>query len=99
MHGLRVELLQLQAESIGLPLEIVEIPEMPTMEVYENALATTLTQLKTRGITHSIFGDIFLEDLRQYREDKLVTMDLKGVFPLWKIPTKDLIQEFIDLGF
>ncbi len=99
MHGLRVELLQLQAESIGLPLEIVEIPEMPTMEVYENALATTLTQLKTRGITHSIFGDIFLEDLRQYREDKLATMDLKGVFPLWKIPTKDLIQEFIDLGF
>ena len=52
MHGLRVELLQSQAESIGLPLEIVEIPEMPTMEVYENALATTLTQLKTRGITH-----------------------------------------------
>ena len=99
MHGLQVELLHRQAQSLGLPLEIVEIPEMPTMEAYENAMQKKLSQLKTRGITHSIFGDIFLEDLRQYRENKLAEMDLKAVFPLWKIPTQELIHEFISLGF
>lgn len=99
MHGLRVELLELQAKSMGLPLEITLIPDMPTMEVYEAVMAQTLGKLKSQGITHSIFGDIFLEDLRRYREDKLATMGFEGVFPLWKIPTQNLIHEFIDLGF
>ena len=99
MHGVRVELLHQQAESIGLPLEIMQIPEMPTMEAYEEVMTKTLTKLKDQGITHSIFGDIFLEDLRQYREDKLAEMGFQGVFPLWKVPTENLIQEFISLGF
>ena len=60
MHGVRVELLKQQAESIGLPLEIMQIPETPTMEVYENVMTETLTKLKDQGVTHSIFGDIFL---------------------------------------
>ena len=99
MHGVRVELLEAQAKSIGLPLKIMQIPEMPTMEVYEEVMTKTLTELKNEGITHSVFGDIFLEDLRKYREDKLAEMGFEGVFPIWKIPTKDLIQEFIRLGF
>ena len=99
MHGVRVELLEQQAESIGIPLEIMQIPEMPTMEVYENVMTETLTKLKNQGVTHSIFGDILLEDLRKYREDQLSKMDLEAVFPLWQIPTIDLIQEFIGLGF
>lgn len=99
MHGVRVELLEQQAESIGIPLEIMQIPEMPTMEVYEDVMHKTLEKLKKRGITHSVFGDIFLEDLRKYREDKLAIMGFEGVFPIWKIPTHDLIQEFISLGF
>ncbi|MDA6070791.1 diphthine--ammonia ligase [Flavobacterium sp. AC] len=99
MHGVRIELLEAQAKSIGLPLKILQIPEMPTMEVYENVLTETLIELKNQGITHSIFGDIFLEDLRKYREDQLGKISFEGVFPLWKIPTKDLIQEFISLGF
>ncbi|WP_418263058.1 diphthine--ammonia ligase [Flavobacterium faecale] len=99
MHGVRVELLEQQAASIGLPLEIMTIPEMPTMEVYEDVMAKTLTKLKNQGITHSIFGDIFLEDLRKYREDKLATIGFTGIFPLWKIPTTNLINEFITLGF
>ncbi|OYX83766.1 MAG: ATP-binding protein [Flavobacteriales bacterium 32-34-25] len=99
MHGVRVELLEQQAESIGIPLEIMQIPEMPTMEVYEDVMQKTLEKLKNKGITHSVFGDIFLKDLRKYREDKLATMGFEGVFPIWKIPTHDLIQEFIALGF
>ena len=99
MHGVRVELLEQQAQSIGIPLEIMQIPEMPTMEVYEDVMQKTLEKLKNKGITHSVFGDIFLEDLRKYREDKLANMGFEGIFPIWKIPTKELIQEFISLGF
>jgi uncharacterized protein (TIGR00290 family) len=99
MHGVRVELLHKQAESIGLPLLKIQIPEMPTMEDYDNIMAETLKGLKSKGVEVSVFGDIFLEDLRAYREVKLAEVNLKGVFPLWKIPTKELIREFLDLGF
>ena len=99
MHGVRVELLEQQAQSIGLPLEIMQIPEMPTMEVYEAVMQTSLSKLKNQGVTHSIFGDIFLEDLRKYRENKLAEISFEVVFPLWKVPTQDLIKEFIALGF
>lgn len=99
MHGVRTELLEQQAKNINLPLLKMEIPEMPTMETYENVLTKTLTELKKKGVTHSIFGDILLADLRKYREDQLAKMDLKGVFPLWEIPTDQLIREFISLGF
>ncbi|MFC5624442.1 diphthine--ammonia ligase [Algoriphagus winogradskyi] len=99
MHGVRSELLEMQAKSIGIPLVKMEIPDMPSMEVYEKTMRETLTELKREGITASIFGDIFLEDLRTYRETKLAELDLKGVFPLWKHPTENLIREFLDLGF
>ena len=99
MHGIRVELLEAQAKSIGLPLKIMQIPEMPTMEVYENVMIETLTELKNQGITKSVFGDIFLEDLRKYRENQLSKLGFEGVFPLWNVPTKELIQEFLSLGF
>jgi uncharacterized protein (TIGR00290 family) len=99
MHGVRVDLLEQQARNIGLPLVKLEIPEMPTMEAYEQVMSVCLKDLKDRGATGSVFGDIFLDDLRQYRENKLAELDLKGIFPLWKCPTDKLIREFIDLGF
>ena len=99
MHGVRVELLEQQAKSLGLSLEIMQIPEMPTMEAYENIMNETVTKLKNQGVTHSIFGDILLEDLRKYREDQLDKIGFEAVFPLWQIPTVDLIQEFMSLGF
>lgn len=99
MHGVRVELLQKQAESLGLPLQIVEFSESPTMEEYEATMQKTLEKLKENGNTHSVFGDIFLEDLRKYREDKLKTLGFEGVFPLWNIPTNKLISDFLQLGF
>jgi len=99
MHGVRVDLLDAQADSIGIPLIKMQIPEMPTMENYENVMRTTLIDLKSNGATACIFGDIFLEDLRTYRETKLTELNLKGLFPLWKIPTDKLVREFLDLGF
>jgi len=99
MHGVRVELLDIQAERIGLPLLKISIPEMPTMDTYDNTMASVLLEMKNKGVTVSVFGDIFLEDLRKYREDKLAELNLKGVFPLWKRPTHELIRKFIDSGF
>ncbi|HOZ80469.1 MAG TPA: diphthine--ammonia ligase [Ferruginibacter sp.] len=99
MHGVRRELLEAQAESIGLTLTTVELPEQPSMEDYENLLQEKVTTLKEQQFTHSIFGDIFLEDLRKYREDQLDKAGITGVFPLWKVDTKELMQEFWQLGF
>ncbi|WP_130733934.1 diphthine--ammonia ligase [Flavobacterium sp. J27] len=99
MHGVRIELLEKQAELMGLPLTKMMIPEMPTMEIYDDIMRKTLLGFKEKGIEYSIFGDIFLEDLRKYREDKLALANFKGVFPLWKKDTKALIQEFLELGF
>ncbi len=99
MHGVRLELLEAQAESTGLPLIKIFLPEMPDMATYENAMTSTLKALRAKGASASVFGDIFLEDLRKYREDKLEDLDLKALFPLWKLPTTELIHEFINLGF
>lgn len=99
MHGVREELLDLQAKNLNLPLLKVQLPEMPTMEVYEQEMEKTFKELKDRAITHSIFGDIFLEDLRKYRENRLKSLGFKAVFPLWKMDTTKLVHEFIDLGF
>lgn len=99
MHGVRVELLEKQAESLGLPLTKMIVPEMPTMEIYDDLMKKTLLEFKEKQIEYSIFGDIFLEDLRKYREDKLALANFKGVFPLWKKDTKALIEEFLSLGF
>lgn len=99
MHGIRRSLLHKQAESIGLPLFEVLLPEVPTMESYEFALRSQLDERIKQGDTISIFGDIFLEDLRKYREDKLAEIGLKAHFPLWKKNTNTLARELIDLGF
>ena len=99
MHGLRRELLIKQAQEIGLPLTTIELPEEPTMEVYNELMKQTVTQLKSQGYTHSGFGDIFLEDLREYRENQLNQFGIKCCFPLWKRDTRKVIEEFIELGF
>jgi uncharacterized protein (TIGR00290 family) len=99
MHGVRVALLDAQAERIGIPLVKMEMPEMPTMENYERETRRTLMALQNQGATAAAYGDIFLEDLRIYREKMLTELSLTPVFPLWKIPTRDLILEFVDLGF
>ncbi|HCR77026.1 MAG TPA: diphthine--ammonia ligase [Chryseobacterium sp.] len=99
MHGVHVSLLEKQAESLGFPLIKMELPKEPSMEEYRETMGRTMTEIQSQGITHSIFGDIFLEDLKKYREDQLRSIGMEGVFPLWKINTTDLIREFLDLGF
>ncbi len=99
MHGVHVSLLEKQAESLGFPLIKMELPKEPSMEEYREIMNKTMNQIQSQGVTHSIFGDIFLEDLRKYREDQLQSIGMKGIFPLWKIHTTNLIHEFLDLGF
>jgi uncharacterized protein (TIGR00290 family) len=99
MHGVRRSLLQAQAKAIGIPLQTIELLELPSMEAYENNMLQKVGALKDEGLTHAIFGDIFLEDLRKYREEKLQDAGIQCVFPLWKIDTKELMDEFLDAGF
>lgn len=99
MHGLRKELLLLQAESIGIPLQLIELKGTVSMEEYNSIMNKTVSSFATENFTHSIFGDIFLEDLKKYRKDQLETLGINAVFPLWKVNTKKLITDFIELGF
>ncbi|WP_374948225.1 diphthine--ammonia ligase [Mucilaginibacter sp.] len=99
MHGVRTELLIQQAESIGIPLYQIRLPEMPNMEDYDNIMAHHLAYFKIEGITHSIFGDIHLEDLKAYRDARLTEAGLTGIYPIWKRDTHELINEFLGLGF
>ena len=99
MHGVSEHLLDEQANSIGLPLRKIHLPELPSMEEYEVIISKELEIAKQNEINVSIFGDIFLEDLRKYREDQLAKKGFTAIFPLWKRDTMDVAREFIELGF
>ncbi len=99
MHGVREELLEAQAQSIGLPLEKMAVSLRSTNEEYADTMRAILLRYKALGVEHVVYGDIFLEDLRRWREDNLAQVGMKGVFPLWKIDTTQLISEFVGLGF
>ena len=99
MHGVRKEMLEKQTALIGIPLSVLSLPGEISMDDYDRLMRKELTRFVEQGITHSVFGDIFLEDLKQYREERLAEVGLKGHFPLWKRDTSELIREFLDLGF
>jgi uncharacterized protein (TIGR00290 family) len=98
MHGVRVELLQKQAKSIGLPLEIIEIPYPCSNAEYEKIMGLFVERAKNKNIEHFAFGDLFLEDIRNYREEKLKDSGIKPLFPIWGIPTDKLSREMIGSG-
>jgi uncharacterized protein (TIGR00290 family) len=98
MHGVREDLLDIQADSIGIPIVKMWV-EKGTNEEYEKNMEAVLLEYKKKGITHVIFGDIFLEDLKEYRDNNLVKVGLKGYYPLWKRDTKNLVDEFLNEGF
>ena len=99
MHGVRRALLEQQAEALNLPLLTIELPENPDMQLYEDRMSAVVTSLAGQGFDCAAFGDIFLEDLRRYREEKLAALGLKAVFPLWQQDTRQLMQEFIGSGY
>ena len=99
MHGVRRILLEQQAASLGFPLEKVYISKNASNEEYEANMGTVLAKYKAAGVTSVMFGDIFLEDLKKYREAKLAALDLKGIFPLWKRDTRELAHSLAALGF
>jgi uncharacterized protein (TIGR00290 family) len=99
MHGVRNELLRRQAESIGLPLEEVRIPPQCVNSIYEARMAEAVLRFRDRGVSHFAFGDIFLEDLRVYREQKLRQANMTALFPIWKVDTQELAARFLKDGF
>ncbi|MFC0186741.1 diphthine--ammonia ligase [Fictibacillus aquaticus] len=99
MHGVPESLLEKQAESLGFPLRKVYIPQACINEVYQERMREKVTEMKAEGIQTFMFGDIFLEDVRKYREESLQQAGMKAVFPLWGRKTDELVHEFFSLGF
>lgn len=99
MHGVRRSLLARQAESLGLPLHEVKIPPECVNPVYEARMRDALLQEKRNGVGHVAFGDIFLQDLREYRERNLAQVEMTAIFPIWKRDTRELASEFCSNGF
>jgi uncharacterized protein (TIGR00290 family) len=99
MHGVRRALLVEQARLLGMELLVAEIPPTCSNEEYEAAMVRATEILRARGIEHVAFGDIFLEDLRRYREERMASAGMKCLFPLWKRETTELARSFVTLGF
>jgi uncharacterized protein (TIGR00290 family) len=99
MHGVRCVLLEQQAESLGLPLEQILITNHATNAEYETEMRALLEKYKKLGVNAVVFGDIFLEDLKKYREDNLAQIGMRGLFPIWKRESRELARAFIALGF
>jgi len=95
MHGVREQLLSAQLAAAGLAPVPVRIPYPCPNEVYEAAMMQALTAAKATGVTHVIFGDLFLRDIRIYREDRLRPIDIQPIFPLWDLPTDALARDMI----
>ena len=98
MHAVRRSLVEAQAQQAGVPLWAVPIPSPCPNEIYEERMRAVMTRAATTGFTHVAFGDLFLEDVRRYREDRLAGTGLAPLFPLWGRPTRDLAHEMIDGG-
>ncbi|WP_109696486.1 Dph6-related ATP pyrophosphatase [Chitinophaga deserti] len=99
MHGVQEVLLDEQARLTGLPLRKAYLPENASMEDYNRIMTEALEAYRADGIDKAVFGDIFLEDLRAYRETQLAKVGMEGIFPLWKRDSAELVRDFIAAGF
>ncbi|MBY0406117.1 MAG: hypothetical protein K2Q01_00360, partial [Rickettsiales bacterium] len=99
MHGVRKELLEMQAKSIDLPLKTVLIPPECVNKTYQNRMEIACNAYKARGINHMAFGDLFLEDIRNYRNEQLAKVDMHAIYPLWGQNTAQLARDFITQGY
>jgi len=98
MHGVRRSVLEEQARAAGLPLRVVHIPHPCPNDVYESKMGAAVAEARAEGFTHAAFGDLFFEDIRRYREERLAGTGLEPLFPVWGIPTRQLAGEMIDGG-
>jgi len=98
MHGVRNVLLDRQVEALGLPVLKVPLPSPCSNEVYEQRMEAAVERIKAEGVRHVVFGDLFLEDIRAYREEKLAAAGMTGIFPLWRRDTRALAEEMIARG-
>lgn len=98
MHGVREELLEQQAKAMGLPLQKVPIPVPCPNAVYEKKWEEALAPWKAKGVKHVVFADVFIEDIRRYREQMLAKFGMEAIFPLWGEDTKSLSKELVDAG-
>lgn len=98
MHGVRESILRAQADRVGLPLTTVRIPATCANEVYERAIAAALAEARAAGVSHVVFGDLFLADLRAWRTARLAEVGMEAVFPLWQRDTAALAREMIAAG-
>ena len=99
MHGVRSILLEQQAESLGFAVEKVFVRKSISNEQYESKMREVMAKYLTAGVSSIVFGDIFLEDLRKYRENNLSKIGMKAIFPIWKRDTTELAHTFINAGF
>ncbi len=98
MHAVRESVLEQQAAAAGIPLVKIPIPSPCPNEVYERAMSAAMAQARSEGVTHVAFGDLFLEDIRKYREENLAKCGMTPVFPLWLKNTRELANEMIVSG-
>ena len=98
MHAVRRSVLTAQARMVGLPLRVVPIPHPCPNEVYEERMAIAVADAVSDGFTHVAFGDLFLEDVRRYREERLAGTGLEPMFPVWGLPTARLAEDMIEKG-
>jgi uncharacterized protein (TIGR00290 family) len=98
IHGIGLATLHAQARAVGLPVTEVHLPDPCPNNAYEGAMRDFVSRARADGITHIAFGDLFLEDVRRYREEKLTGTGITPVFPLWGKDTKALAREMIDAG-
>jgi len=99
MHAVPRELVAAQADALGIALREIAIPPFPPNEVYEARLQSVLEEYAALGIRRVAFGDLFLEDIREYREGTLARLGMSGLYPIWKRDTAALAREFVALGF
>jgi uncharacterized protein (TIGR00290 family) len=99
MHGVRLALLKQQATALGLRLDVVYIPQDATNEVYQSRMAEVLGRFLRQGVRTVAFGDLFLADIREYRERWLSQLGIRAIFPLWQRDTAQLAQSFVDRQF
>jgi uncharacterized protein (TIGR00290 family) len=98
MHATRRAVMEAQADVAGLPLEVIEIPYPCPNEVYEARLGAFVEKAKAQGVEAMAFGDLFLEDIRAYREKNLKGSGIKPLFPIWQQPTAELVREMVAAG-